>query len=77
LGEDKPAFGGQGFGGEDFGILPRRIGAPATQQAMGGWGLAGHYMKLQGAYLRPARMAVETKSMQIRSYCYLMRFPES
>lgn len=42
LGEDKPAFGGQGFGGEGFGILPRRIGAPATQQPIGGWGLAGH-----------------------------------
>jgi hypothetical protein len=44
---------------------------------MGGWGLAGHYMKLQGAYRRPARMAGETKSMQIRSYCYVMWFPES
>jgi hypothetical protein len=22
--------------------LPRRIGAPATQQAVGGWGLARH-----------------------------------
>jgi hypothetical protein len=77
LGKDGPTFSAKRCGGEGFGILPGSIGAPTAQQAMGGWGLAGHYMKLQGAYLRPARMAVETKSMQIRSYCYLMWFPES
>ena len=77
LGQNGPAFGGQGGGGESFGILPGSLGAPTTQQAMGGWGLAGHYMNLQGTYRRPARMAGETKSMQIRSYCYVMWFPES
>jgi hypothetical protein len=42
LGENKPAFGGQGGGGESFGILTGGVGAPASQQAMGGWGLARH-----------------------------------
>jgi hypothetical protein len=41
LGQNGPAFGGQGGGGESFGILTGGVGAPAAQKAMGGWGLAG------------------------------------
>ena len=46
LGEDLPALSGKRSGGEGFGILPGGIGAPPAQQAMGGWGLALHWVIL-------------------------------
>ena len=42
LGKYHPALSGQRGGGQRFRILPGGIGAPPAQQAMGGWGLAGH-----------------------------------
>ncbi|MEY4858733.1 MAG: hypothetical protein RLZZ235_900, partial [Pseudomonadota bacterium] len=47
LAKQHPAFGGKGLGSQRFRPLPRHIGAPATQKAMGGWGLTRH-----GAILR-------------------------
>jgi hypothetical protein len=46
LAENKPALGSQRSGGEGFGILAGGIGTPSSDKAMGGWGLAGHGMKL-------------------------------
>ena len=40
LGKDLPALSAKRCGGEGFGILTGGISAPATQQAMCGWGFA-------------------------------------
>jgi hypothetical protein len=42
LAEQRPALGGKGLGSQRFRIFPSRIGAPAAQKAMGGWGFVGH-----------------------------------
>ena len=74
LGEDKPTFSSQGFGGEGFGILTGDVGAPATQQAMGGWGLAGHGEARHIAFASPPAQSGCSRPVPAPKGCGVFRF---